>query len=74
MRYNYNIEYWDCRTCHAKVNCQICEEKVTQALGKTGLVENLELRMVRKELSFEADPADFDDIEETLEECGVFLN
>ena len=69
---DFTVTYMKCQSCAAKVNCRECDYYLRSDLSREKTVEAVEVDMQRRRISLET-ALDRDDIEEMLEDRGVFL-
>ena len=74
MRLNYSFSYLDCQGCHARINCDKCEEKVTAALLRYREIEKADISMTAKKISIETSCPYENLILDIMEELGIFEN
>lgn len=73
MLLEYGFTYLKCQSCTAKAYCSRCRAEVEEALRAADGVSRAEADMERKRLSIEVDGLDPLDVEEMLEDEGVFV-
>jgi len=67
-----NFSYYKCQTCHAKVNCGVCEKDLLERLGEIPGIIRAEMVILKNQLTLETS-LDEDSVEEVLEDCGLFV-
>ena len=72
MERQISFTYLPCQSCSAKIHCDQCSELVVLALVKLDGVACAEVDMVKKQLTISG-TMDPDELEERLEDLGVFL-
>ena len=68
----FTVTYMKCQSCAARVNCRECDDYLRADLSRENGVEAVEVDMQQKRISLET-ALDRDDIEEMLEDRGVFI-
>lgn len=56
--------------CHARINCDKCEEKIKSALLQYCMIERADISMTTKRISFETSCTDENLILDAMEELG----
>ena len=74
MTQTYRFDYLPCRTCHAKVNCGVCENGMRNSLRQYSFILSTEIIIQQKLITVEADTDDEDEIIDALEEAGLFVD
>lgn len=74
MKLNYNFSFMDCQGCHARINCDKCEEKIKSALLQYCMIERADISMTAKRISIETSCTDENLILDAMEELGLFEN
>ena len=72
MLLEYDFTYLRCQSCTARAYCFRCQAEVEQALLSTHGVQQAAVDMEGKHLRIEVDSLDPLDVEELLEDEGVF--
>ncbi len=66
------VTYMKCQSCAAKVNCHECDAYLKDDLGREKTIDAVEVNMKQKLVSLDTE-LDMDDIEEVLEDRGLFI-
>ena len=74
MILNYSFTYTACQSCHAKIKCDQCQEQISEMLMRIRGVQRVEMNIPRKTLVIEVENVNRYDIEDALEEVGVFID
>jgi hypothetical protein len=69
----YAFTYLPCETCHAKVLCDHCEQKILDRLMRIDGVKAGEVCIPKRLISILSENADPDEIDEEMDAIGVFL-
>ena len=69
----YTFTYLPCETCHAKVRCDQCEQKILDRLLRIDGVQAGEVRIPKRVISIQSENADTDEIDDEMDAIGVFL-
>lgn len=73
MTLNYNFSYLNCQKCEQKTHCNQCAEEIREVLLGTEGVLSAEVAIPPYVMTVAVNGADPDDIEELLEDHGVFV-
>ena len=74
MTIDYDFSYLDCQTCHAKINCGKCQDKIGRALLNLDGVISVDANVPANTLVITAaDSADVDEIEDVMDNIGVLI-
>ena len=71
--FNYTFTYLPCETCHAKVRCDHCEQKILDRLMRIDGVKAGEVCIPKRLISILSENADPDEIDEEMDAIGVLL-
>ena len=74
MTRNYTITYLSCQACSQRVHCEQCQEQIAEMLLRIRGVQSAQVNMAAKTMHIEFEGIDADDIEEILENAGVFVD
>jgi hypothetical protein len=69
----YTFTYLPCETCHAKVRCDHCEQKILGRLMRIDGVKAGEVCIPKRLISILSENADPDEIDDEMDAIGVFL-
>jgi hypothetical protein len=69
----YTFTYLPCETCHAKVRCDHCEQKILDRLMRIDGVKAGEVCIPKRLISILSENADPDEIDEEMDAIGVLL-
>ena len=69
----YTFTYLPCETCHAKVRCDQCEQKILDRLLRIDGVKAGEVCIPKRLISILSENADPDEIDDEMDAIGVFL-
>jgi len=69
----YTFTYLPCETCHAKVRCDQCEQKILDRLMRIDGVKAGEVCIPKRLISILSENADPDEIDDEMDAIGVFL-
>ena len=69
----YTFTYLPCETCHAKVRCDQCEQKILDRLMRIDGVKAGEVCIPKRLISILSENADPDEIDEEMDAIGVLL-
>lgn len=72
MNFDFSVSYMDCQKCGERVNCDKCENKLTDKLLGMAEFDQVELNIANKRITGVAAVEDEDDILDALEEVGLF--
>ena len=73
MTHTLKISYISCQTCHAKVHCDECEKRLEEALMRIQGINGASVQMAAKQALVDG-PIDADDLEESMEDLGLFIS
>lgn len=73
MVYSYTYTFMECQTCTAKIHCEVCAERIVEAVKRQEDLRILSLDEKQKELSVETAGMDEDHIVDILEDAGIFV-
>lgn len=71
---DYTFTYLSCQACSQRVHCEQCQEQIAEMLLQIKGVQRVEINIVQKAMCIAFENIDADDIEETLENVGVFVD
>ena len=69
----YAITYLPCQTCHARIHCTDCEQRLLPSILAIPGVDSVLIQIARKELQVEGNVEE-DTLLDTLEELGIFAD
>ena len=69
----YTFTYLPCETCHAKVRCDHCEQKILDRVLRIDGVQAGEVCIPKRVISIQSENADTDEIDDEMDAIGVFL-
>jgi hypothetical protein len=69
----YTFTYLPCETCHAKVRCDHCEQRILDRLLRIDSVKAGEVCIPKRLISILSENADPDEIDEEMDAIGVLL-
>lgn len=69
----YTFTYLPCETCHAKVRCDHCEQKILDRLLRIDGVQAGEVCIPKRVISILSENADTDEIDDEMDAIDVFL-
>ena len=72
MQYKFNVSYFACQTCTAKIHCDECEQSLVEALMRRRGINAAHLHIAKNEIHVES-VLDEDDVEELLEDVSLFV-
>lgn len=73
MTYEFIVSYIECQSCTERVHCEQCEAMREEALMRMEGITGVELILSRKYVAIETDSLSREDIEDLLEEAGLFV-
>lgn len=73
MTFNHSFSYLKCQSCHKRTECEQCQAQIERMLLRLDGVKSVCVNIVQKQMTLDAGGADPDDIEELLEDAGIFL-
>ena len=73
MKNTYAITYLPCQTCHARIHCTDCEQRLLPSILAIPGVDSALIQIARKELQVEGNVEE-DTLLDTLEELGIFAD
>ncbi len=68
-----NIIYFKCQSCDAKIHCDQCGEELKERLLAVPGIDDIDFQMKEKIVSVKTVMLSEDDIEDCLDEAGIFL-
>lgn len=69
----YNFTFLDCQSCPAHSHCEQCRDELQQRLMHMSGISAAEIDINAKRLTIETDLQDPWDLEELLENAGIFV-
>ena len=67
-----NFTYLDCQRCSERIHCGDCESRLRDVLLRISGIQSADIQMARKVLSVNTQ-MDTDEVEEILENLGIFI-
>lgn len=74
MTRDYRFTYLSCQACSQRVHCDQCQEQIAEMLLRIRGMQSAQINMAAKNMHIEFEDIDADDIEEILENAGVFVD
>ena len=74
MIMNHTFTYMACQSCHAKIKCDQCQTQISEMLMRLKGVRSVEINIPKKTLQIVAEIISADEIEDVLEDAGVFVD
>lgn len=74
MTRDYRFTYLSCQACSQRVHCEQCQEQISEMLLRIRGVQSVEINIATKAMRIAFEGIDPDDIEETLENAGIFVD
>ena len=74
MTRDYHFTYLSCQACTQRVHCDQCQTQITEMLMRLKGVQAVEINIVMKTMRVAFEGINADDIEEVLENAGIFVD
>ena len=74
MTRDYCFTYLSCQACTQRVHCDQCQTQITEMLMRLKGVQAVEINIVMKTMRVAFEGINADDIEEVLENAGIFVD
>ena len=74
MTRDYRFTYLSCQACAQRVHCDQCQAQITEMLMRLKGVQSVEINIVMKTMRVAFEGIRADDIEEVLENAGIFVD
>ncbi len=65
--------YFKCQSCDAKIHCDQCGEELAERLLMVDGIDKIQFAMKDKKIELQSDCLSEDDVEDYLDELGIFL-
>lgn len=74
MTRDYRFTYLSCQACTQRVHCDQCQTQITEMLMRLRGVQSVEINIVMKTMRVAFEGIRPDEIEEVLENAGIFVD
>lgn len=72
MTQDYTFTFLDCQSCTAHIHCEQCQDQILQLLTRLEGVRAADVNILQKTMRIDFDGIDPEEIEDALEDAGVF--
>ena len=73
MKKTLMISYMGCQTCHARLHCEECEQRIAEMLLRIAGICDAVVQIAKKQLTIDGS-IDADALEDALEDFGIFVD
>lgn len=74
MTCEYTFTYLTCQSCNAKIHCDECADSLRERIMRESGINSAEIDMPNHHMKIVLNGMDEDDLEDILEDAGLFID